>query len=724
MMHNHTYSEEGRLRKANKFNFTLILIAAIFTGITAGYAVSYFVHSNLTPYQRLYYPQFRLSFVKQFVPLNKQGRYILLTHTLTDQKTKKTTERLWLESQIDFDLDESGKIKFDDQSRPIFRVKPGVVFEPNTTSFVSTMRSNAEVYKVLSDTVYQSEYYEFLYLPLIAGFVAFLSILFLGCAILNKSIRKRLKGVFKRGMHSSSVKEYQKLYKNADGFSIAVSDPNRPETFSMRFRRWTRSLFANGVQTDALKIPRADETKGTLILGDSGTGKTVLLHQIIECARSPERREPGICYDPASEFVQSHYRHGKDFILNPFDERFPNWELCNEVRTVADLDLIAESFFPSRFTRDPQSKFFNSAAQDIFKLVLAKKYNNQKTIEVIGNPAMLDKLVAGTEFAHYIDPKAGPQRAGVLASLASIGKILRFIPAHREGTKNFSLTGWANANRHQSWLFFTMTAETRDSLRPFASAMLNILMKRLMSISNAQRRNDAWWFIADELHTLNSLSALPEFVAECRKHGIRYVFGTQSKHQIISQYGEEGRAVLAQPKLKIFYRCNESETATWVSQNVGNQELDLTKISESMPTDAHGRNSMSFQNSTENRIIFTREQIMSLPDLHGIWKFENIIVPFRLQYIQREKSSADFVPIKISSVAKPKVSVSNRPHGSANVSATNDDSLNTITNTDKNVIVSTSIESQPVENIADGEMASRVPQEPPHEHANEIRFDF
>lgn len=371
-MHNHTYSEEGRLRKANKFNFTLILIFAILTGIAVGYAVSYFVHSNLTAYQRLYYPQFRQSFVKQFFPLNKQGRYILLIHTLTDPKTKKTIEHLWLENQIELDLDESGKIKFDNQSRPIFRIKPGVAFEPNTTSFISAPRSNAEVYKVLSNTVYQSEYYEFLYLPLIAGVIAFFSILLSGGALLNKGIRKKLKGVFKRGMHSFSIKEYQKLYKNADGFSIAVSDPNRPETFLMQFRRWMRSLFTNDVQSDALKIPRADETKGTLILGDSGTGKTVLLHQIIECARSPERREPGICYDPASEFVQSHYRHSKDFILNPFDERFPNWELCNEVRTTADLDLIAESFFPSRFTRDPQSKFFNSAAQDIFKLILAE----------------------------------------------------------------------------------------------------------------------------------------------------------------------------------------------------------------------------------------------------------------------------------------------------------------------------------------------------------------
>ena len=723
-MQNHTYSEEGRLRKANKFNFTLILILAVFAGMTVGYALSYFVHSNLTPYQRLYYPQFRHSFVKQFVPLNKQGRYILLTHTLTDSKTKKTTEHLWLENQIEFDLDESGKIKFDNQSRPIFRVKLGVAFEPNSTGFVSTMRSNAEVYKVLSNAVYQSEYYEFLYLPLSAGVVAFFSILFLGGALLNKSIKKKLKGVFKRGMHAFSVRDYHKLYKNADGFSIAVSDPNRPETFLMQFRQWMKNFFTNGVQTDVLKIPRTDETKGTLILGDSGAGKTVLLHQVIECARSPERREPGVCYDPASEFVQSHYRHGKDFILNPFDERFPNWELCNEVRTVADLDLIAESFFPSRFTRDQQSKFFNSAAQDIFKLVIAKKYDNRKIIEVIGNPAILDKLVTGTEFAHYIDPKAGPQRAGVLASLAGVGKILRLIPARREESKNFSLTGWANADRHQSWLFFTMTAETRDSLRPFVSAMLNIVMKRLMSISNAQRRNDAWWFIADELHTLNSLSALPEFVAECRKHGIRYVFGTQSKHQIIAQYGEEGRAVLAQPKLKIFYRCNESETATWVSQNVGNQELDLTKISESIPTGADGRNSMSFQNSIENRIIFTKEQIMSLPDLHGIWKFENVVVPFRLHYIQREKSSADFVPFKTSPAAEPKVSPCNRPPGAVNVSAANDDFLNAVTGTDKNLIVPASVEFQPVENAADGEIAKPITPDSLREHANEIRLDF
>ena len=43
-----------------------------------------------------------------------------------------------------------------------------------------------------------------------------------------------------------------------------------------------------------LRIRRADENQGGLLLGDTGTGKTQFLHQGIYQARADERREPGV----------------------------------------------------------------------------------------------------------------------------------------------------------------------------------------------------------------------------------------------------------------------------------------------------------------------------------------------------------------------------------------------------------------------------------------------
>ncbi len=406
-----------------------------------------------------------------------------------------------------------------------------------------------------------------------------------------------------------------------------------------------RSL-AGEEKIDMLRIPRGKETHGILLLGDPGSGKSQTVNQIIYQARQPDRKEPGVCYDPAAEFVQTHYQDGLDFILNPLDQRFPNWQLASEIETASDLDLIAESFIPVQHVFNEQAKFFNRAAQDVFKLILAKRWTNEKIIKVLSDNAEIDRLVEGTEVAQKIDPKAGPQRAGVLGTLADVAKALKYIPAHSDEKRNFSLTNWVKGKR-KSWLFLTTTSDTRDALRPLQSAMLNILMRRLMSIPQAARKNDAWWFVADELHSLNALSALPEFVAECRKHGIRYVLGTQNKHQISHKYGEEAKTMLASPILKIFYRCNEPETARWISECIGSEERVMPRVSSSVAFDEKGRQSNNYSNEVVARTVVSREQIMGLPDLHGYWKFENTVVPFVLSYNDWNKINPDFMPRKI-----------------------------------------------------------------------------
>lgn len=423
-------------------------------------------------------------------------------------------------------------------------------------------------------------------------------------------------------------------------------------------KNWWKSL--TGAPTRyTLRIPREKETQGTFLFGDSGSGKSQFIHPVIGQAREEARQEPGVCYDPAAEFVQSHYREGLDTILNPLDERFPNWQLAAEIRSPSDLDLIAESFIPTAHIKNEHTRFFNSAAQDVFKLILARKWTIKKMIAVLGDEAAIDELVEGTEIAHKINAKGGPQRTGVLGTLADIGKVLRLVPPLSEDKKDFSLTGWTRAKR-RSWLFLTTASDTRDTLRPLISAMLNILMRRLMSVPQAERKNEAWWFIADELHTLNSLPALPEFMVECRKHGIRYVLGTQSKHQLTPQYGDLARTMLASPVLKVFYRCNEPEAARWVSDCIGNEERKRPQISTSLPNDRHGRASTNFTSVVENRPVVSKEEIMNLPNLHAYWKFEDAVVPFKMEYREWNKIHPDFIRRKVE-FEKPAVATTGKP---------------------------------------------------------------
>jgi hypothetical protein len=60
------------------------------------------------------------------------------------------------------------------------------------------------------------------------------------------------------------------------------------------------------------------------VLGDTGTGKSQLLHLFLWQIARRQPQEAAIVYDPAGEFVASHFRPDRgDIILNPLDMRFP-----------------------------------------------------------------------------------------------------------------------------------------------------------------------------------------------------------------------------------------------------------------------------------------------------------------------------------------------------------------------------------------------------------------
>ena len=398
-----------------------------------------------------------------------------------------------------------------------------------------------------------------------------------------------------------------------------------------------------------LRVPRREEFEGILLLGDPGTGKTQLIHQMIAQARLRTPAEAGVVFDPACEFLRAHFDPETDVVLNPLDERFAYWSPSLEVRTEVDRQLVAESFFPCQEHTPEQSRFFIKSARDIFELMLAHRPTAATIVEWLCDPKKIDEIVAGTEVSHKISSKAGGQRAAVLSTLAEMGKLLRMLPPHREGEPEFSLTKWAG--RRRGWIFVTTTQDTREALKPLQAAFLNVLMKRLLSAEPAWGQENPCWFVVDEVHALGHLPMLPTFVAESRKYGCKPIFGTQSKHQYRRHYGEEALMMLAAPHLKIFTRCNESEAAQWVSDNIGEEERERPRVGTTESVRAGGRDSVSYSTFTERRAVVSKEQVMSLPNLHGFWKYADVVVPFRIKTRAWPQVAEGFMPRRTLSEA-------------------------------------------------------------------------
>ena len=198
------------------------------------------------------------------------------------------------------------------------------------------------------------------------------------------------------------------------------------------------SGFKTTEMTGLMRIPPGKESQHFQMMGDTGAGKTTLIMQLLRQIR--DRGDVAIVYDPASEFVQRFYDEKRgDIILNPLDARCPFWSPAMEIESNQEATTISESLYqPSGGSSNSSNKeFFYRTPAQIFAHLLREGPTPHTLAEWMADESFLQKKVKGTEMAFYIDRKAGPQAAGVLASLGLVAQSLRLLP--KEGRNHVDL---------------------------------------------------------------------------------------------------------------------------------------------------------------------------------------------------------------------------------------------------------------------------------------------
>ena len=177
-------------------------------------------------------------------------------------------------------------------------------------------------------------------------------------------------------------------------------------------------------QKSLLRIPRHAENTHFLIVGDTGSGKSTIIRQVL--SQVAERGHSAIVYDPACEFVRQFYSPERgDIVLNPLDERCPYWSPSAELQRKAEAKAVAVSLFqPGGNTQ----RFFVESPQKVFAHLLSYLPTPTDLVHWMSHPEEIDKRVRNTELAALIDPKAPQQRTGVLGSLNMVADSFRLLP--------------------------------------------------------------------------------------------------------------------------------------------------------------------------------------------------------------------------------------------------------------------------------------------------------
>ena len=389
-------------------------------------------------------------------------------------------------------------------------------------------------------------------------------------------------------------------------------------------RGFNRAVEGDGVgfkvcwHKQPLRIPRAAEDHHIEIIGDTGSGKTTLIMQLLR--QVEERGHPAIVYDPACEFIQRFYKAERgDIVLNPLDRRCPYWGPSEELVRRSEARTLAASLFQHPEERT-KHEFFIETPQKIFAKLLLDLPTPQQLIEWMSNEEEIDKRVQGTELAAMIHPSAPNQRSGVLGSLNLVADSFRLLPSKEEAKSEWTAREWSKHRR--GWIFMPSQASEREALRPLHSFWIDMLVLRLLTAPSPGQ--PPVWFVLDELATLQKLPQLHTAITENRKSGNPLVLGFQGKAQLEVIYGHLAEVMLSQPATRIFLKTGEPEAAQWVSRAIGTVEIERVKETRY----EGGRTGQNFTVDRQIEPLVLDSEISGMDPLRAYLKFGNYVARF------------------------------------------------------------------------------------------------
>lgn len=384
---------------------------------------------------------------------------------------------------------------------------------------------------------------------------------------------------------------------------------------------------ADQITIGGIPIPREAEPQHILLAGSPGTGKTVVCESIMDVVRA--RGQRAVVYDSTGEFISHYYRPDRDVILSPIDQRSAPWSPWSEGADPYSLLNLATAFIPE----SNPDKFWGEAGRAILQSILQQTADMEafsNTLFRMELGELYDAIVA-SGYGGYIGP---PNQFASARSVACVYcRPLTYLPELT--AKPFSIREWIRNEKNDSWLFVSSRADVHESIRPLISMWLGIAVQSCMSLP--PDRNRRLWFILDELPTLQKLPSLDLALAGGRKYGIACVLGVQTIAQPRDTYGRDAAAaILSHPATRLTLRVGDSETATYLSDSLG-QRHTIRKVTSESQNSGGGGQSTSEQHSIEAAIL--PSEILALPNLIGYLRVPNDPVIKRIALRPRDRAT-------------------------------------------------------------------------------------
>ena len=388
--------------------------------------------------------------------------------------------------------------------------------------------------------------------------------------------------------------------------------------------------------------PGEAETQHTIVSGTTGSGKTVLISDLVEQIR--KRGERCIVYDKMGSYTETFFDETRDVLLNPLDRRAPRWSPFLEARTARDFDTMADALIPRQ--KDAADPFWITAARQLFSRGAAVLWQRGETRNrVLVNLLLKTELnelaeaMEGTVAQSIVDP-ANPKTA--LSVRAMLTANIGAMDLLSDEGEPFSIREWIESEEGGGFLFLTSRGDQHASLRGLISTWLEIAVNALLSLPGDEGRRI--WVILDELPTLYQLPSLRPGLAESRQFGGCFVLGVQVFSALRDLYGRDGAETISGLcGTRVVLAATDKDTSEWSAESLGREEVE--SLSEGVSYDTP-RDGVTLSTRRDQRSLVLPSDVTRLEKLSGYLKFPGRwpIARIRLKYRKRPVKAGRFMP--------------------------------------------------------------------------------
>lgn len=349
-----------------------------------------------------------------------------------------------------------------------------------------------------------------------------------------------------------------------------------------------------------LHLPLSEATGHFLIIGSSGSGKSLTIDSLEQSALShfrPGSDQRAFIFDLKREKYSRLMNQNLSVpihLMDPMDQRGVAWDIASDVTSPAEARQLARVLIQGG--KNESDRFWIEATRNILGgvfTVLAELFPNRWTLRdallVMRHPKRIAHvlgLLPETSHLWSEDCRDEKTTANLMESFNSFLQRYDVVAAvwHRCPRK-LSLKEWVKSD---SVLLVPGHPKFAAVLQPIHQAILDFLADLVLSEPDSHTRRS--WFFLDEARDLGRVEKLNRLANLGRSKGVSLVLGIQSIEGFTEAYGSEhlAREILGQLSNVTWLRTSSAHTAEAFVKFFGEVEILVRKINSSTSYNSKG----------------------------------------------------------------------------------------------------------------------------------------